>query len=323
LADTANWEPGSGGVNVLHVAEASAGATSVRTMIAWRDVWARLGQPPDSEPDGNRFRLVFGMDDFSGQADGSLVPAGASESLKWIYRMDIDLSASAPAVSGGSGGGSDSDDAEDEDDADAAPNDGVSDSVITGADLAGEAFAHNLTDVSGHWAEAEIARMVRLGVISGNPDGSFAPNGRVTRAQFATMLVNTMVLKKLCYLDAGSVTLPDAERHWAREHLAAAVKYGVIKAQEDGSVNPEALITRQEMAVMLARALKLETEGKTAAFGDSGGIALWASGSVAALVENGGMSGFPDGTFHPGDAATKAQAVVSILRAFNNAGENL
>ena len=47
---------------------------------------------------------------------------------------------------------------------------------------------NNFSDISGHWAEAEIKRAAALGWIAGYPDGTFRPNDYITRAQAMTMI---------------------------------------------------------------------------------------------------------------------------------------
>jgi hypothetical protein len=325
LTDSGLWEADRGGVKILDVAAASAGMRSVVPMLASQDNWYRIGgDMPEGPTEADRFRLMFGMPDFSGQADGVYVAANAFDSFKWIYRMDLELSTDAPVRSdlnggsgsgsgGGSGGAVPASDSEDE-------NASESSSQTEEEEEAPKpAFSHSLTDIRGHWAEENISKLVEIGAVSGNPDGSFKPNESITRAQFVSILLRVMVKQRLAYLDS-DLMLNDTDRHWGRRYLAAAVKYGVLNPDAEGNVSPDRLITREEMAVMLARAVKLQGDADALDCGDKAEISSWAREAVAALTKNGSITGFPNGDFHPKDGATRAQAAVSVLRAFENAG---
>ncbi|MDR3295573.1 MAG: S-layer homology domain-containing protein [Clostridiales Family XIII bacterium] len=317
ILDKALWEPAGMGINILNVAAASEGKRRVYPMLAYEDGWYRTGSEPEPLTGANRMRVVFGMEDFSDREDGTFVPANASNSFKWVYRMDVELSVNAPATSTGSGSSGSTSGTNDTDPVDTGSGQGSD--VVTGGVAGGMTTDHALTDVKGHWAEPDIATLVALGAVNGNPDGSFAPNSQVTRTQFVSMLTKAMIVKRLCSLD-GSVRISDAQSHWGQPYLSTAIRQGILVPGEKGEVNPDRLITRQEMTSMLARALELTGDGSQLSYTDRAEIASWARDAVAALTENGGVTGFPDGSFHPLDVATKAQAAVAILRTFRNAG---
>ena len=169
------------------------------------------------------------------------------------------------------------------------------------------------TDIAGHWAENDIKRAVEKGMVGGYPDGTFKPNNSVTRAEFTVMLVD--ILK----LDGIGAALPFKDQGkigaWAERAVALAVQAGIVNGYDDGSFRPDAQITRAEMAMMVAKALGLTIdENATTAFADDKDIPIWAKGAVQAIRELEIVSGRGGNHFVPNDKATRAEAVVMLLR---------
>ncbi|MEK0314911.1 S-layer homology domain-containing protein [Cohnella sp. 56] len=167
-----------------------------------------------------------------------------------------------------------------------------------------------LKDIAGHWAEAGIRQAVGLGFVTGYPDGTFGPKRQVTRAEFAVMLVKAM---KLSTVDQ-KTAFKDAIAPWAEPYVATAVEEGLIAGYPDGTFRPGAAITREEMAVIIARALKLETNGQSKpGFVDDQKIAPWALSSVAAVQDKKIMNGIGKNQFAPKAYTTRAEAVIVLL----------
>ncbi|MCQ6561587.1 S-layer homology domain-containing protein [Paenibacillus mendelii] len=171
----------------------------------------------------------------------------------------------------------------------------------------------NISDISGHWAEAVIKQAINEGFVTGYTDGTFKPNHTVTRAEFAVMLINTLkpqeVGAALAFTDTAKID------SWAQKAVAQAVEAGIIKGYEDGTFRPDAQITRTEMAAMIANALKLSIEWNAAtSFADDKNIPSWAKGAVAAIERLGLMEGAGTNTFNPDGLATRAEAVTVLLR---------
>ncbi|MCG9967278.1 S-layer homology domain-containing protein [Pelotomaculum terephthalicicum JT] len=173
-----------------------------------------------------------------------------------------------------------------------------------------------LNDISGHWAENNVKEMVNRGVISGYPDSSFKPDAVITRGEFATFLVKAMI-KSLGYTLEPEKVFEDTSGHWAGTYISSAFSYGVVSGYDDKTFGPDDMITREQMAVMLVRALKLTPAAGNTQFADSGNISAWAGDAVATAVKNGIMKGYPDNTYQPQCSATRAEAVTAILNALN------
>lgn len=167
-----------------------------------------------------------------------------------------------------------------------------------------------LKDIDGHWAQGNIEALVALGAVSGNPDGTFLPEKRISRAEFASMLVNAYKLQP-----GEAKVFVDTETHWAREAISTAYANGIIGGYSETQFGPDDTITREQMAVMIVKAAQAATGTGAADFSDSAAISAWAAPYVATAVENKFMSGYPDNTFGPAKGASRAEAVTVIFNA--------
>lgn len=106
------------------------------------------------------------------------------------------------------------------------------------------------------WAKSPISRLVDSGVLSGNPDGSFAPNRKMNRAEFSKILVNSLDVEKF-FPSKGS--FPDVEPDdWFFPYVETAKHYGWIAGHPDGEFRPGDKINRAEAAKMLVSAFGFE-----------------------------------------------------------------
>ncbi|MEK5233390.1 S-layer homology domain-containing protein [Lysinibacillus sp. FSL K6-0232] len=169
------------------------------------------------------------------------------------------------------------------------------------------------TDIAGHWAEDYIMRAAAKGIVSGYPDGTFKPNHPVTRAEFTVMLAGALKLEG----QGAALTFTDHDQigGWAKQAVAQAVQAGIVDGYNDGSFRPNAQITRVEIAVMIARALKLQLNANTTTgFADDEAIPQWAKGAVEAIRKLGIVDGRGGNRFVPNETATRAEATVMLLR---------
>lgn len=144
------------------------------------------------------------------------------------------------------------------------------------------------TDVAGgKWYGGAVTYLTGTGVITGYPDGTFRPENTITRAEFTTLVVRFMGLA-----GEGVSAFPDiAETHWASSYTATAERQGLLSGYPDGTVHPEAAVTRAEAVVILNNMLGRSTErvlfaGLQMPFSDVPG-SHWAwSNIMAAAVEH-------------------------------------
>ena len=170
-------------------------------------------------------------------------------------------------------------------------------------------------DTAGHWAEKKLDEWQDEGLIDGYGDGSFQPNGTVTRAEFIKLVNRTMGFTAESEISFSDVT----ERDWFHAEVAKAVTAGYAQGS-GGLFHPNQPVTRAEAAAMLARAAGLAAnEERADAFADAASIPAWAKGSVGAAAEAGYMTGYPDGTFGALGSITRAEAVVTLDRVRRSA----
>ena len=165
-------------------------------------------------------------------------------------------------------------------------------------------------DVEGHWGKAFIEKMYNAGVINGMDATHFAPDGTVTKGQFATLIVNALKLETV-----------DASGHWAQKFVDAANAANLIAAdiaftEDQYDVN----ITREEMASMVAKAAaykNVTAEAADKTFTDDADIAAWAAEDVKTAVALGIINGMDDGSFQPKANATRAQAATMLSQLWD------
>lgn len=169
-------------------------------------------------------------------------------------------------------------------------------------------------DTAGHWAESSIERWSGHGIIQGS-NGLFDPNGQLTCAQLATILAK--LLKLPAAKDAGFTdNTADAWYYDAINRCAAA---GILNGNGDGTVTPEAPISRERAMVMLARALGIEPIRKPdlTKYTDAAQVSAYAQGYVAALIEAGIVGGVTADELAPQDNINRASTVTILDRAIS------
>ncbi|WP_418927423.1 S-layer homology domain-containing protein [Dysosmobacter sp.] len=179
-------------------------------------------------------------------------------------------------------------------------------------------------DIAGHWAEASIERWSGHGIIQGN-NGKFNPNGQLTCAHFAAILAR--LLKLPAAENAGFAdNTPDAWHYDAINRCAAA---GILKGNLNGTVTPNAPITRERAMVMLGRALGIEPieNPDLTKYTDAAQVASYAQGMLAALIEAGVVGGVTADQLAPQNNITRAATVTILDRAIgtyaDKAGETI
>ena len=102
----------------------------------------------------------------------------------------------------------------------------------------------------GQWFNPAISTLSNAGIISGYPDGSFKPNGFITRAEFATIAVRFFDVQY-----DGKDLFPDISTHWAKDYINQAGSAGLVNGYPDGTFGPNKNITRAEAVTLVNRTL--------------------------------------------------------------------
>lgn len=167
-------------------------------------------------------------------------------------------------------------------------------------------------DTAGHWAESSIERWSAYGIIQGS-NGQFDPNGQLTCAQLATILAK--LLKLPAAKDAGFTD--NTAGAWYYDAINRCAAAGILNGNGDGTVTPEAPITRERAMVMLARALGIEPIRKPdlTKYTDAAQVSAYAQGYVAALIEAGIVGGVTADELAPQNNINRASTVTILDRA--------
>lgn len=212
----------------------------------------------------------------------------------------------------------DDDDSDDDGDSDSSGNKGGGSIAYPGSSVnnnnQGKIAFKDLDTVP--WAEDAILALVNKNVINGRSNTIFDPNGTVTRAEFAKMVVLGFNLTGGTASNFSDVATGD----WFAPYVATGYNSGVISGYDDGTFRPNGLISRQEMAAMISRAIAAANKTAPAtveavSFDDAWQIGSWAIDSVTTLQRAGIINGMTATTFEPLANATRAQAAVIINRA--------
>ena len=178
-------------------------------------------------------------------------------------------------------------------------------------DIAPYNVGHKFTDIQDYWGATYVDFLYNADITTGYSDGTFRPNQNISRAQFAVMLYRYLKLDESKY---ASVNLPFADLGSIPAYAIPAVKAlyteGVITGSEKNGklyFNPDSALTRAQAAAMIGRT---QAKGYTLAdltFSDSASIPAYAAYYIRAMVGQGVISGYSDGTFKPHSNITRGQ----------------
>ncbi|MFA9432296.1 S-layer homology domain-containing protein [Egicoccus sp. AB-alg2] len=159
-------------------------------------------------------------------------------------------------------------------------------------------------DDSPH-AEA-ITALAEQKIIEGRVDGSFDPSGRLTRAQFASIVARAAGLES-----SDATPFPDVTGGPHAKNIAAAADAGIILGYKDGKFRPGATIQRDQVAAMLYRWLRPPAADR-AAFSD---LHLTThAAAINALAEVDVVYGKNDRTFDPAAKVRRDQSASMVFR---------
>ncbi|KKC48873.1 hypothetical protein VE23_20195 [Paenibacillus sp. D9] len=171
------------------------------------------------------------------------------------------------------------------------------------------------------WAADTIRQASARMLVFGQSAAKFAPNAKVTRAEYPTILLRS----------AGYMTEPAATARfgdvpadsWYARTVAVATGLGLTSGKSPDRYDPGAALTRLEAMVMAGRLMAIARPGKElgeeetarvlGAFGDAKAIPAWARAPLAAAVQAGLIQGI-DGSISPNEPLTRSQAAAIAVR---------
>lgn len=184
----------------------------------------------------------------------------------------------------------------------------------------------DFADLRGHWGRAGARALAARGVVAGYPDGSFRPDRPLARMEAAALLARALGLAPAGAAEVAALARDFADGAsvppWARPWLAAAVQAGLVRGEPSGAgrpvLAPERSVSRAEMAALLARALRQAgaeaPDGSAPRFADQTALPSWLAGDLDLVARVGLVLGYPDGSFRPGGAVTRAEAAAMLAR---------
>jgi hypothetical protein len=198
------------------------------------------------------------------------------------------------------------------------------DGTITGNTTIGPALGYSyFSDTTTHWAKNDILELANKLIVEprSNSGTNFEPNKNITRAEFAVFIAKGL---GLAGDEASARRFPDVSSGTTAAYIGAAAKAGIINGNADGTFKPNSNITREQMALMMVRAMEYagyntSMNGASTAtltkFKDAAKIQ--SKETVAKAVKEGIIQGVTTNTFQPQGNATRAQAAVMLKRVLD------
>ncbi|MCM3629825.1 S-layer homology domain-containing protein [Paenibacillus glycanilyticus] len=168
------------------------------------------------------------------------------------------------------------------------------------------------------WANSAIEVMASKGIVSGVSATEYRPGASVSRADFALLLVRTMGLQGA----KGEAFSDVSDNAYYAEAVAVLRGMGIATGTGDNLFRPNDAISRQDMMVLIAKALSYVKKAVPApaeplsGFTDAGSIAGYAKDSVAGLIHAGLVTG-ANQSINPNAWTTRAETAVLMHRLYN------
>jgi len=175
-------------------------------------------------------------------------------------------------------------------------------------------------DSVASWAKEAIENLAGMGITKGLSGNLYKPNNTITKAEFTAMVIRAY---KFDTVPVGNLADVKSNKWYYRE-IMIAENFGIVTGDSKNKFYPEAAITREEIAVMLFKAMQVSEKECTVhdntvleKYSDRNMISPYAMASVATLVGEGIMEGVSGTAIGPKYTATRAQAAVLLYRTLN------
>lgn len=173
-------------------------------------------------------------------------------------------------------------------------------------------------DMKGHWAQKQVEQLASKFLVQGAAEDRFEPDAAITRAEFAALVTRAIGLTPKVSGSFADV----ADTAWYAGAVGAASSAGIVEGIEAQAFMPDASITREQMAVMIARAMATAgfafdanaSEFALTGFDDSSLVSFYAKAAISQALQAGIVEGVTERTFAPQSQATRAEAAVMLQR---------
>ncbi len=175
---------------------------------------------------------------------------------------------------------------------------------------------------SSHWAAAYIFSLAEQKIVNGVGGHMFSPAGTVTRGTFVT------ILGRIAGVDITQYTVSNFKdtdiNKWYGPYVAWAAGAGIVRG-DNGNFNPEAVLSREQMAVIIVNfvgymGVSIQAGAEDQPYTDSDRISSWAAEAVVKAKALGLMTGKDNNAFDPQGTATRAEicaVAVRIMKLLN------
>lgn len=186
-------------------------------------------------------------------------------------------------------------------------------------------YAAAANDLTGHYFEADMKKLIDKGIMNGFEDGTYRPDDALTRAQFAALIVTALELGAAPTdpNEPGANRFKDVkEDSWYGGAVASASRAGIINGYPDGTFKPNEKISREHMAIMIVNSLRVKGmiigQEKTADFADKKDIHTMSMESVQIVYHLGIIKGTSTQPlkFSPKANTTRGMAAAVLNRVF-------
>jgi hypothetical protein len=165
----------------------------------------------------------------------------------------------------------------------------------------------------GDWFYTAVQAAASNGIVNGYEDGSFQPNGSITRAEAAKMIV---LANGLTVDENAAPTFKDVPAdHWAKGYIAAAQQAGFMKGDDNGNFNADAFMTRAELAALISQTMNLTSTAGAKNFPDVPANE-WYANVVALASAAGYVQGDDMGNYNPTNNVTRAEFAQVIYNIY-------
>lgn len=173
-------------------------------------------------------------------------------------------------------------------------------------------------DIHGHWAKATILELYGKGIIKGQSQDSFNPNGSISRAEFTALIVRALGIEGAAGLEFEDVN----ESDWFYGVVASAKSAGIINGISQSSFAPNEKVTREQMVKIIMGAMEykgkqVKPAGDMSSYADGSSVSDWAKDSMGKALSNGIINGQSEKTIAPRAMATRAEAAAVIKRVMD------
>lgn len=177
------------------------------------------------------------------------------------------------------------------------------------------------SDIETHWANNCINQMKPRKLVTGYPDGSFRPNGNITRAEFAVLMLNAF--PNAAVKREGTTFNDVPTNHWAYRAIGDAYKRGFFSGYPGGLFQPNQPIPRVQAVAVLAGAMNYSIPNNPSNtlrkyFTDGAQVPQYGVNAIAAAAVNTLVVNYPNTKqLRPNERATRGEVAALMCRALN------